>query len=88
MLDPENNTGIALPPSPKLRADLSAPWFSMSGDSIKVASREEIIKKIGRSPDFGSACILALMDTPKVAAIRAISPGSGYSDGYDPFARM
>lgn len=88
-LDPENNTGIALPPSPKLRADLCAPWFSMPGASIRVASRDDIIKKIGRSPDLGSAYILALMDTPKANAIIAVSAGRrGYSDGYDPFARM
>ena len=69
-LDPTNNTGIALPPDPRLLADLTAPTWSMSGATLKVASREDIIEKIGRSPDFGSAYVLALMDTPKRAPSR------------------
>lgn len=66
-LDPANNTGIALPPIPELKADLCAfTWAPRSG-KIYVSSREEVIDKIGRSPDYASAAILALMDTPKSA---------------------
>ncbi|MDR0250199.1 MAG: terminase [Burkholderiales bacterium] len=83
-LDPERNTGIALPPSPELRADLCAPTFSMSGADIYVASRDEIIKRVGRSPDYASAYILALMDTPKLSALRAVG-ADRYGDDYDPY---
>jgi hypothetical protein len=85
-LDPERNTGIALPPSPELRADLCAPTFSMSGADIQVASREDIIKRIGRSPDFASAYILALMDTPKISSLNAAGFGR-YGDDYDPYKK-
>lgn len=83
-LDPNNNTGIALPPDPRLLADLCAPTWQLSGSTIYVASREQIIDRIGRSPDFGSAYILALIDTPKIAHIRAM--GSDRRKEYDPYA--
>ena len=64
-LDPEANNGIALPPDPRLRADLCAPHWKPKGPLIQVESREEIFKRIGRSPDWGTACVLARMETPK-----------------------
>lgn len=84
-LDPESNNGIALPPDPRLLADLCAPTWKLSGATIYVASRDEIIDKIGRSPDFGSAYVLALMDTPKRAALSAL--GGNRRGDYDPYAK-
>lgn len=86
-LDPANNMGIALPPDEQLKADLTAPNWSMSGARVKVESRDEILKRIGRSPDRGTAYILALMDTPKSAAIREKYSGSkNVRRTYDPYA--
>jgi hypothetical protein len=65
-LDPANNTGIALPEDAQLLGDLCAPIWRLSGAAIQVESRDDIEKRIGRSPDWASAYILALMDTPKV----------------------
>lgn len=84
-LDPTNNTGIALPPDPRLLADLCAPTWELSGTTLKVASREEIIAKIGRSPDYGSAYVLALMDTPKITTMRALGETKRRLE-YDPYA--
>lgn len=64
-LDPANNTGIALPNDPRLKADLCAPKWKLQGQTIKVESREDIVSRIGRSPDYGSAYILALIQTSK-----------------------
>lgn len=64
-LDPNANNGIALPPDPRLLADLCAFTWKVRGVNIYVDSRDEIIKRIGRSPDWASAYILALKDTPK-----------------------
>lgn len=83
-LDPANNTGIALPPDPRLLADLTAYTWELSGSTIYVASREQIIDKIGRSPDFGSAYVLALIDTPKREYIRSL--GGKRRGDYDPYA--
>jgi len=83
-LDPSNNTGISLPPDSALLADLCAPTWELSGSSIYVASREEIIDTIGRSPDYGSAYILALIDTPKRSVIAVA--GKKRRRDYDPYA--
>lgn len=64
-LDPANETGIALPPDRRLRADLCAPLWKPVGNAIKVESRDEIKARLGRSPDFASAYILGLINTPK-----------------------
>ncbi|AQW29116.1 terminase [blood disease bacterium A2-HR MARDI] len=86
-LDPANNTGIALPPDTRLRADLCAPTWELQGATVKVESRDEIEKRIGRSPDWASAYILALMDTPRLADIRAMR-GQRDSKPYDPYAEL
>lgn len=64
LLDPEADTGIALPPDRELLADLSAPKWFMRGALVAVEGREDIMKRIGRSPDVGTAYILACMSTP------------------------
>ena len=85
-LDPTNNTGIALPPDPALLADLCAPTWELSGSTIYVASREQIMEKIGRSPDYGSAYVLALLDTPKRSVVEAM--GQKRRRDYDPYASV
>lgn len=85
-LDPTNNTGICLPPSKELLADLCAPTWKLSSSSIKVESRDGIISRIGRSPDLASAYILALMDTPKRAVTLQTIAGLRRGDiEYDPY---
>jgi len=74
-LDPANNTGIVLPNHAGLKADLCAPKWEPQGPIIYVESREDIIARIGRSPDYASAYILALIDTPKIAHLRAANGG-------------
>jgi hypothetical protein len=63
-LDPANDTGICLPPDKRLRADLCSFTWELQGSTIYVHSREQIAKRIGRSPDFASAYVLALMQVP------------------------
>ncbi len=86
-LDPQNNTGICLPPDKRLLADLCAPTWKLVGQTIQVASREEIIDRIGRSPDYASAYILALMDTPKRSILDDMGISKQRKD-YDPYAQM
>lgn len=66
-LDPANGRGIALPPDRRLRADLTCALWRPRGNRIQVESRDEIVAKLHRSPDFASAYLLALIDTPKRA---------------------
>jgi hypothetical protein len=86
-LDPNANTGIKLPPSNALLADLCAPKWELQGGKIKVQSREDIVKTIGRSPDYGSAYCLALIETMKARDARVLLRG-GQGAEYDPFAKL
>lgn len=89
-LDPANNTGIALPDDSRLRADLCAPTWELQGRVIKVESRENIVDRIGRSPDFASAYVLALMDTPKATHLKSLFKGADQSKRreYDPLENL
>ncbi len=89
-LDPKNDTGIALPPEsvcPGLLRELTTPKWSVQGKVIRVESRDEIIKRLGKSPDMASAFFLALIDAPKVAVLRAINERDDVLN-YDPMAHM
>ncbi len=65
-LDPATGDGVALPPDPELLADLCAPRWSMRLRGVQVEEKEEIIKRLGRSPDCGDAVVLAAMPGPAV----------------------
>jgi len=61
-LDPSQEGGsvIALPPDPELRADLAAPRWSLRPNGILIESKDELRKRLGRSPGKGDACVMAL----------------------------
>ncbi len=73
LLDPSAGNGIALPPDQRLLADLCAPRWKPQGRVIVVESREQIISRIHRSPDYASGLILAAIETPRIEDI----PGAG-----------
>lgn len=84
-LDPANNMGIALPPDTELLADLCAPTWKLQGSEIYVESREEIVKRIGRSPDYASALMLANIDTPKLSYMQSLITNRKKAMDYDPY---
>jgi hypothetical protein len=60
LLDPDSSNAIALPPDDLLIGDLTAPhWRVMSGGRIQVESKDDIIKRLGRSTDDGDAVVMA-----------------------------
>lgn len=95
-LDPANaeKTGIALPPDKRLRSELCAPLWKIQGRVLKVESREDIVKRIGKSPDAATAVILALIDVPKWDDISQMVTGgvrvpNAESGGeHDPYASL
>jgi hypothetical protein len=88
-LDPVNNTGIALPVDRQLLTELCAPeWKPSRLPTIYVESREEIIKRIGRSPDLASAYIMALLDTPKASSFTSGASPNARGSEYDPYANL
>lgn len=85
-LDPVNDSGICLPPDRQLLNDLCTPKWEVRSNRIKVQSRDKIIEKLGRSPDRGTAYVLALQDTPKSSTLReSLSP---VSREYNPYRQF
>jgi hypothetical protein len=78
-LDPDQPGGspIQLPNDPGLRSDLAAARFEITTrNEIRIEDKEEIKKRIGRSPDKGDAVIEA-WDEANTAIRRGVSgPGS------------
>lgn len=69
LLDPERGTAdtlLALPPDPELKADLTAAHYGTSPGGIKVESKDDIQKRIGRSTDAGDAVALSCWERPGV----------------------
>lgn len=60
-LNPDKPDALALPPDDKLTGDLVAPkWSITSSGRIKIESKDEIRKRIGRSTDYADAVCAAL----------------------------
>ena len=83
-LDPVNNTGIALPPDARLKADLCAPKWQVEGATVSVESREALVKRLGRSPDYGSAYALALLEGGRRAPPGQQGAHAASRRSYDP----
>jgi hypothetical protein len=66
-LDPSQDGGatIMLPDDPKLMADLTAPHVKDTPKGIKLESKEDVCKRLGRSTDRGDAVVMAWSDGPK-----------------------
>jgi hypothetical protein len=58
-LDPDLGDDLALPPDRQLLADLTAPRFEYKTAGILVEDKDDLIKRIGRSPDHGDSLVLA-----------------------------
>ncbi|MGV2914568.1 hypothetical protein [Streptomyces alfalfae] len=62
LLDPAYDPEIMLPPDDELLADLTAPmWDTTTGvpPKIRVEPKEDLVKRMGRSPDKGDAVVMA-----------------------------
>jgi hypothetical protein len=78
-LDPDNGEEIALPPDNELLADLCAPRYKVQGNGILVEKKEDIVGRIGRSPDCGDAVVMANWGGrgPVTRGMQVFSLGSG-----------
>lgn len=59
-LDPTSGQDLALPPDPELKADLCAPKWKLTPRGIQVEAKDELIKRLGRSPDKGDSAVYAV----------------------------
>lgn len=67
-LDPAYGSNLALPPDTMLKADLTAPRWKLTPRGIQIEAKEEIRKRIGRSPDRGDAVVLSWCSGDKQGA--------------------
>jgi hypothetical protein len=69
-LDPGQELGsaIALPPDASIKADLAAPRWELTARGIKIEHKDEIRKRLGRSPDDGDAIVMCLKEGARAAA--------------------
>lgn len=63
-LDPDQEGGstIALPPDPELLGDLAAPTYKVEKRGIKIESKDDIKKRLGRSTNKGDAVVMCLSE--------------------------
>lgn len=58
-LDPESGENIALPPSRDLRVELCAPRYRITAGNYVIEEKEEIKKRLNRSPDLADTIVIA-----------------------------
>jgi len=73
-LDPAQPGGspVALPPDPALVADLTAATFEVTARGIKVETKEDVVEKLGRSPDGGDAVVISWCEGQRAMTHAAI----------------
>lgn len=57
-LDPAYGASLALPNDEQLYLDLTSPRWHMTSRGIQIEAKEQIIDRIGRSPDRGDAVVM------------------------------
>ena len=57
-LDPVHGEEPALPPDPELLADLCAARYKLTASGIQLEAKEEVVQRLGRSPDCADAVVL------------------------------
>ena len=72
LLNPANAQNIELPPDQQLLSELCAPTYALTPSGIRIESKPDIIKRLGRSTDSADAVIMAAERT-------AVMNISGYS---------
>lgn len=78
-LDPNGPDRIALPPDQELLADLCAPKWKLTSRGVQIEAKEDLVKRLGRSPDTGDAVVLGwwsnVIGSGKPRDLRVISTG-------------
>ena len=62
LLDPKNSRKISLPPGNDLLAELAAPRWFMKGQKIQLEKKDDIVSRLGRSPDLADAVVMCLWE--------------------------
>lgn len=67
LLDPSlsEKERLLLPPDPELLADLTAPKWEMTISGVQIEKKEDIMERLGRSPDAGDAVACSVLRPPR-----------------------
>jgi hypothetical protein len=78
-LEPNLGEPVALPPDQELLSDLTTPRWKLTSSGIQIEGKEDIRKRLGRSPDKGDAVVMAWSEgeSSVSARIRVNSNPSG-----------
>lgn len=61
LLDPASDRKLALPPDEEMVADLCAPTWRLTPRGITLEDKDDVRKRLGRSPDKGDAVTIAIV---------------------------
>lgn len=81
-LDPSNAAPIALPPDPKIKADLASYRWSLTKSGIQIEAKEKQKERLGHSPDDGDSICLANMQTIKIEQYEVLVSQAKARDRY------
>lgn len=78
-LDPDQEGGspVALPRDPQLKADLASATYEITPRGIKIESKDDIRKRLGRSTDKGDAAIMCYSEGNRAIVRRINRRGRG-----------
>jgi hypothetical protein len=62
-LDPNGGDNVCLPPGNEVVADLCVAKYKVTTSGVLIEEKEEIKKRIGRSPDKGESILLANLNS-------------------------
>lgn len=87
-LSPTAKFPISLPDDGDLLADLTTYRWKMTPSGILIESKEEMRKRLGRSPDDGDAVCYALKATVKAEVVQDFLADQARMGGYDRFSEL
>jgi hypothetical protein len=90
--DQPGGSAIQLPNDRELLADLTAPKYKIEKGGIKLEPKDDLVKRLGRSPDKGDAVVMAWYSgahryLPRRRQTR-INPGTTTSNSWFPVASI
>ena len=68
-LDPRSGKEITLPPDKELENELCAARWELRSNGIKIEDKEEIMARIGRSPDKADSLVIAHLKRARAAGV-------------------
>lgn len=81
LLNPDSGPGIMLPPHEQLTADLTTPKMLEPATGLpprlRMERKEDLVKRLGRSPDYGDAVAMAYWNDAVGAPAQSSRPSQG-----------